>query len=507
MELHQDTSLTPPPSGDIDAALDLDATAQAAFITGGELTPAELVEAAIARVEARNPPLNAVIRPLFDEAREVAARLTRGPSTHGAAPTPFRGVPFLLKDGLALMRGVPTTGGSRYFRGRVAPHDSTLVARYRAAGLVILGRTNMPEMGLEPVTEPTEYGPTRNPWDRSRTPGGSSGGSAAAVAARMVPMAHGNDGGGSLRIPASCSGLFALKPTRGRTTLGPDVGALMGGLVEEHALTRSVRDSAALLDAVGGPAPGDPYPAPPKRRPFAAALDEPPPRLRVALWLGTPHGNPVSPVSREALGQTAALLEDLGHVVEEAPPPVDPDAVIDAFYVLWAAGAAGSVASFEHLTGRAPGPGDLEPHTEELVAVGRGISAARYMGAQLALQLYARRLAEHLTTYDALLTPTLAEPPLPVGTLAAEPTLRGAFDRAVRFSPWTWYANVTGNPAMSVPLTWAEVPGAPRGLPVGSHFLGRYGEEELLFRLAAQLERARPWAHRQPALDAPEAIG
>lgn len=480
------------------AVLDQDATAQAALIARGEIAPSELVEAAIARVEARNPALNAVIRPLFDEARALV-----DPTREPALPppgAPFRGVPFLVKDGLAQLRGVPTTGGSRYFQGRVAPHDSTLVARYRAAGLVILGRTNMPEMGLEPVTDPAAYGPTRNPWDLTRTPGGSSGGSAAAVAAGLVPMAHGNDGGGSLRIPASCSGLFALKPTRGRTTLGPDVGALMGGLVEEHALTRSVRDSAALLDAAGGPSPGDPYPAPAKRRPYAAALSEPPPPLRVALWLGTPHGNPVAPVCRTAAQETAALLEELGHAVEEAPPPLDPSAVIDAFYVIWAAGAAGGVASFQHLTGRAPKPGDLEPHTAELVEVGRSLSAARYMGAQMALQLYARRMAQHLTAYDVLLTPTLAEPPLLVGTLAAEPTLRGAFDRAVRFSPWTWYANITGQPAMSVPLTWVEVPGAPRGLPLGSHFLGRYGDEELLFRLAAQLEAARPWSHRRPLL-------
>ena len=323
----------------------LDATAQAELVRRGEITTLELVDAAIDRIERANPILNAVVTPTFDRAREAA----RGDLPAG----PFRGVPFLLKDLSAAWAGVRMTSGSAFLKDFVAPVDSVLVRRYFAAGLVVLGKTNCPEFGFLPTTEPRLFGPTRNPWDLERSPGGSSGGSAAAVTAGMVPFAHGNDGGGSIRIPASCCGLVGLKPTRARITQAPLLGDVMGGLVVDHALTRSVRDSAALLDATAGPAPGDPYLAPPPARPFLDEVSADPGRLRIAWTARNPIGAPVDPECARAVEETAALCAELGHVVEEAAPDLDGDLLYESFLAVWLSGHAWAIDGMASMSSRA----------------------------------------------------------------------------------------------------------------------------------------------------------
>jgi len=468
----------------------LDATAQADLVRRREVKPIELVDAAIERIERLNPKLNAVVTPMYNLAREAAV---------GVLPDgPLTGVPFLLKDLFASYAGVGTTSGSSFLRDHVPDHDSELVARYKRAGLVVLGKTNTPEFGLLPTTEPHLFGPTRNPWDTSRTPGGSSGGSAAAVAAGLVPMAHGGDGGGSIRIPASCCGVFGLKPTRARNPLGPDFGDLIGGLDVHHAVTRSVRDCAALLDATAGPDLGDPYWAPPPTRPFLQEVGADPGRLRIALSTMPITGTPPHPDCKTAAQDAAALCADLGHEVEEAAPEINGEIIIWAFTVVWSAGAALSIDGNALLTGRAPTPDQFEPLTWALAEQGRSRSASVYLAAVAVLQGLGRSVAQFLTKYDLWLTPTLAEPPVPLGTFDPPPDdpLRG-FERAKQFTPYTPIANATGQPAISVPLYWNG-----DGLPVGVQFAGRFGDEAMLFRLAAQLEQARPWAHRRPPVPA-----
>lgn len=469
----------------------LDATAQADLVRRKDVKPIELVDAAIERIERLNPKLNAVVTPMYDLAREAAAA--------GALPDGrFTGVPFLLKDLMVSYAGVRTTSGSSFLRDHVPDHDSELVARYKRAGLVVLGKTNTPEFGLLPTTEPRLFGPTRNPWDTSRTPGGSSGGSAAAVAAGLAPMAHGGDGGGSIRIPASCCGLFGLKPTRARTPLGPDVGDLMSGLDVQHAITRSVRDCAALLDATAGPDVGDPYWAPPPERPFLEEVGAEPGWLRIAFGTEPITGTPVHPDCLAAVQDAAALCADLGHEVEEVSPEINGALIVWAFTVAWSTGAALSIDGNALLTGRAPSQDQFEPLTWALAQQGRSNSASVYLAAVTVLQGLGRSVAQFLTKYDLWLTPTLAEPPVPLGTLdsPADDPLRG-FERAKQFTPYTPIANATGQPAMSVPLHWNA-----DGLPIGVQFAGRFGDEATLFRLAAQLEQARPWAHRRPPVSA-----
>jgi amidase len=465
----------------------LDATAQAELVRRKEVKPMELVEAAIERIERLNPALNAVVTPIFDLARKAAS----GPLPDG----PFAGVPLLLKDLGPPMAGVRYTMGSRFLDEYMPDHDGELVARYKRAGLVILGRTNTPELGLLPTTEPVLFGPTRNPWDTNRTPGGSSGGSAAAVASGMVPAAHGGDGGGSIRIPASACGLFGLKPTRGRTPLGPDYGDQQSGLTCEHAITRSVRDSAALLDATAGPDVGDPYWAPLPTRPFLEEVGADPARLRIGVLsqgMGTAalHADCVA-----AVEDASRLCETLGHHVEApAMPEVPSDLLAEMFTIIWSAGCAQDIDTVALLTGRAPTPDAFEPLTWALAEKGRGYGAPAYLTAVMVMQRFAREFAKLTVHFDVLLTPTLAEPPVPLGTFDApvdDPL--SAFDRAGEFVPFTPICNVTGQPAMSVPLFWND-----EGLPIGVHFIGRYGDEATLFRLAAQLEQARPWAQRRP---------
>lgn len=466
----------------------LDGMAQAELVERKEVKPIELVEAAVERIERLNPKVHAVIYPLFDEARALAkdeARLPRGP---------FRGVPYLIKDLVAAYAGAPLTSGSAFLRDYKPNFDSVMINRLKSAGLVIVGKTNTPELGLLPTTEPRLHGPTCNPWNLDRTAGGSSGGSAAAVAARMVPMAHANDGGGSIRMPASCCGVFGLKPTRGRISLGPAIGDVMGGLVIEHAVTLSVRDSAALLDATAGPSTGDPYWAPPPARPFLQEVGQDTGRLSIALSKSSAVGTPVHADCITAVEDAAKLCRSLGHEVTEDAPLLHGELLMQMFMTVWAAGAAASINSAAALMGKTPGQDEFEPATWMLYQIGQGISASDYLCALDGLQSVSRAVARFMERYDAWLTPTLGSPPMPLGWLSSPPLdALEAQQRTAAFAAFTPLANVTGQPAMSVPLYWNE-----EGLPVGAHFAGRYGDEAALFRLASQLEAARPWAGRVP---------
>ncbi len=464
----------------------MDATAQAELVRKGEVEAVELVDWAIHRIEQLNPALNAVITPMFEKAHVAA----QGPLPKG----PFRGVPFLLKDLIASWEGVRMTSGSRFLSFYVPSQDSELVTRLKETGLVILGKTNTPEFGIVPTTEPAMFGPTRNPWDTNRMAGGSSGGSAAAVASGMVPMAHGNDGGGSIRIPASCCGLFGLKPTRARNPLGPEWGDIMNGLVCEHALTRSVRDSAALLDATCGPELGDPYCAPPRERPYMKEIEIHPGRLRIGLVTESPTETDVEPDCLAAVKDAAALCESLGHSLHEITLSVDTGLITSAFITVWAAGVAWNVAIAEEQTGKEATPDKFEILTWALAELGKQQTAAQYLSAITTLQRIGRDLTLQMQPYDVVLTPTLPVTPAELGTFTSpeDNPLFGLL-RSAEFVPFTVVCNITGMPAMSVPLYWNE-----GGIPIGSQFIGRFGDEATLFQLAAQLEEARPWADKVP---------
>jgi amidase len=486
-----------------------DGIALAGLIRAGELHPRELVEAVIERIEALNPRLGCVVAPMYDEARRVA----REPLPAG----PLAGVPFLLKDLLGAYAGAPLRSGSRFYRDYVPTSDSELIRRYRAAGLIAVAKTATPELGITPYTEPLLHGPARNPWDLSRTPGGSSGGSAAAVAARIVPFASGGDGGGSIRIPAACCGVFGLKPTRGRTPAGPHYGDIWQGAAVQHALTRSVRDSAALLDLSAGPDPGAPSYPPPPARPFLAEVDAPPGRLRIAYTARPLLGGTVDPECVAALEDAVGLLRELGHELVEACPEVDGPAFSRAFFTLLCGETAAEVAAGEQLLGRKASASDFEVQTWSLALLGRNLSAGAFVGAQRTLQAITRRVAPFFGEHDLLLTPTLSRPPVLIGALqsrGAEALLMKALgrlgagsliqrlldmtpavERVYHFIPFTPVFNITGQPAMSVPLYWTA-----GGLPVGVQVVGRFADESTLFRLAGQLERARPWAGRVPPL-------
>lgn len=468
----------------------LDAIAQAELVRKKEVKPIELVEEAIERIERINPQINAVITPMYDLAREAAVReLPVGP---------FIGVPFLLKDFLAHYAGVRSTSGSAFTSDYVPDQDSELVVRLKKAGLVVVGKTNTPEFGLHCTTEPQLFGPTRNPWDIEKTTGGSSGGPAAAVAARLVPMAHGNDGGGSIRNPSSCCGVFGLKPTRARNPLGPRLGDIMSGLVVEHALTRSVRDSAALLDATSGPDLGDPYPAPPPARPFLKEVGADPGRLRIAYTTQQAKGVKVHEDCVNALEDAAKLCAELGHEVEEKALDINYEMLAQLFMVLFSAGMAMSADGMAMLMGKMPTQDQFEPLTWAFIEAGRGFSAPQYLLAVTGLQAMTRDLARQTADFDLWLTPTLAEPPVPLGTFESLPNNPLEWTMRVgEFTPFTFIYNVTGQPAMSVPLYWND-----EGLPIGVQFIAKFGDEATLFRLAAQLEEARPWAERRPPVSA-----
>ncbi len=471
-----------------DEFISYDATGLAELVRRKEVKAVELVKASIERIEQLNPTINAVVTPMYEQALKAA---------EGQLPDgPFSGVPFLLKDLGAPCAGITMTMGSAFMSNFVPDHDCELVVRLKRAGLIIIGKTNTPELGILPTTEPRLFGPTRNPWNIERTAGGSSGGSAAAVAAGFVPMAHANDGGGSIRIPASCCGTFGFKPTRARNPLGPDFGDIFSGLVINHAITRSVRDSAALLDATSGPDIGDPYWAPPPARPFQKEVGADPGRLRIAFTTRTATGSEVHADCIDAVKDAAKLCVDLGHEVEEASPEINGELTSQAFMVLWSAGCAWTIDGLGLITGRMPEKDQFEPLTWALYEMGKKQSASFYLLSLTFLQRTARIIARFFLKYDVWLTPTLGEPPVALGTFDSPPEnpLEG-LRRAEAFVPFTPICNATGQPAMSVPLYWNH-----EGLPVGLHFVGRFGDEATLFRLASQLEAARPWAERRPPI-------
>ena len=471
--------------------LELDASAQADLVRNGEISAAELVDLSIEQIEKLNPQVNAVIHEHFERAREEA----RGPLPDG----PFRGVPILLKDlGCGHAQGDPIHWGTRFLRDadHRAPSTSYLVAKLRAAGFVVVGRSNVPELGVWLTTEPEAYGATRNPWDLGRSCGGSSGGAAAAVASRMVPLAHAGDGGGSIRNPASQTGLVGLKPSRGRVSMGPEWGESWAGMISEFAVTRSVRDAAALLDTVAGPMPGDPYVIHRNSRPYCMEAEAWPDPLRIGL-LKTTHNVPVHPECITAVEAAARKLEELGHTVVEAHPSALTDGTIDSFAVpVIGASQALAIEQFEAAIGRKIGPADVDPDNWTLIEMGRGVTATQYVAAVEAMHRYSRRVGAWWEGFDLLLSPTLPEPSPPLGELVARPgkPLEG-FLRSAQLTAFLVPYNVTGQPALSLPLHWSA-----DGLPIGVQIAAGLGREDLLIRVAVQLEETMPWEGRRPAL-------
>ncbi len=471
--------------------LELDAIGQAEAVASGEASPGELVEAAIARAERVNPVLNAVIHQFYDEAASGAQA--------GLPDGPFRGVPFLFKDLGACLAGQPLYTGSRVLKelNFRAPLDTTLALRFRQAGFVTLGKTNAPEFGILPTTEPQTYGPTRNPWDTSRSPGGSSGGSGAAVAAGITPVAHANDGGGSIRIPAAANGLVGLKPSRARVSQAPYVGDSMSGLVTEFVLTRSVRDAAAILDLVHGPEPGDPYAAPPPLRPFSEELSGEAGQMHVAVLTESLTGDQIDPEVRGAVEAVARLLEEMGHQVSspELPLAGQEEELYQTFITRWAAGVAETAATVEMVAGRTLGPDDFEPLTWALVEKGRSESGADYLHAVNRHQMLARMVAFlYEGGIDLVMTPTITQLPQPLGTYDdSGPDPMEPMHVARELAAFTGIFNATGQPAISLPLAWSE-----SGLPIGIQFVAPIWREDLLFRIASALETALPWADRRP---------
>ena len=459
----------------------------AQLVRRGEVSAEELLETAIVRAEAVQPTLNPLARRLYPEGRETA----RAHPIDG----PLAGVPFLLKDIGVYMTGTVTTHGSRLF-DEPADHDSTLVERYRRAGLVIFGKTTTPELGMAASTETSLFGDTRNPWDPRLTSGGSSGGAAVAVATGVVPAAHASDGGGSIRIPSSACGLFGLKPTRARIPSGPDAGEGWGSLTTNHVISRSVRDSAALLDATHGPAPGDPYRAPPAPRSYLDLVSTPPRPLRIAAHSEPLSGVPVHADCREAVRRTAEWLESLGHTVEEACPPGDGEALGNAIWTLVAVNVSRTVKARMREVGREPTTADVERVTWSALEYCDGLPVESYPEAIATIHHHGRLLAGFHDRYDLVLSPTLASPPIPRGPQHMNnPDVAEYRHALLGFSPFTGLYNATGQPSMSVPLHWTR-----EGLPVGVMFSAPFGDEATLFRLAGQLESMHPWAHRIPEI-------
>lgn len=463
-----------------------DALGLADLVRRGEVTPAELTEEAIARVERHNGTLNAVIFKAFDEARERAKSLPDGP---------FKGVPFLLKDILGDMAGWPTTHGSAFLKDYRASVNSELTNRFLAAGLNPLGKTNVPEIGTLPVCEPQFYGPARNPWNTEHTPGGSSGGSAACVAAGIVPVAHANDGGGSIRIPASCCGLVGLKPTRMRNPCGPVLGDVMAGLVEEHIVSRTVRDSAAMLDATAGTDIGAPYSAPPPAPSWLEESKRDPQRLRIALSTKNMRsGEPYHGECRKAVEAAAKLCEELGHEVTETAAPVDVEMFSAAFTGMWVSHASAALDGFAVMAGKPLRQEEFEPLTWGLYEAGKRVTGPQYIMARTFTQMAGREVGRFFQNYDVHLAPVLGEPPARIGrfdTSSEDP--EAVFGALASYVVDTPLHNATGQPSISLPLHWTD-----GGLPVGVMFSGRFGEDATLLRLAGQIERARPWHHRRP---------
>lgn len=449
-----------------------------------QVNAGELLDEAIARTTRVDPQINAVVVKHYDYAeRQIDNGLPDGP---------FTGVPFLLKD-LEILEGTRTTSGASVYQDNVADHSSTLARRFLAAGVTVFGKSSTPEFGMMPTTESRLFGPTRNPWNLAHSSGGSSGGAAAAVAARLVPVAHASDGGGSIRIPASASGVFGLKPTRARNPLGPDRGEGWAGFSCGHVVSLSVRDSAAMLDATSGPEPWSPYFAPPRERPFAEEVRRDPGRLRIAFTDKSPYGEAIDPEIAAATRDVASLLAGLGHHVEQRAPELaaDPAAVMATIV---GTSAAFNVRMAEQRFGRAMTDRDFERLTLASAHNGQNTTATDYVAAQLSAFQISRGLATFFASCDVFLCPTLCSPPLRIGELDSmsqdlshiAPILR-------RYMPATSMFNMSGQPAMSVPLAWNAA-----GLPLGMMFAARFGDEATLFRLAGQLEQARPWRGKLP---------
>lgn len=484
-----------------------DALGLAKLVRNGDASAEELCEEAIERIERVNPKLNAVVTEMYDIGRRAAAqKLPDGP---------FSGVPFLLKDLMFDFAGAPMTNGSKAFRNFVPDRDNEMVKRFKRAGLIVLGKTNTPEFGLMGYTEPELFGPCLNPWNTNHTPGGSSGGSASAVAAGMTPMASGGDGGGSIRIPSSCCGLFGLKPSRGRNPCGPHHGRPWQGAVQDHVITRSVRDSAAALDATNGPDTGAPYIICPPARPYLEEVNAPPGKLKIGFSVASPIGASVHPECIKAVRETAGLLEELGHEVEERETGVDGKALGRSYLMMYFGEVAADLRELKTVLGRKATPSDVEPVTYVLSLLGRAFSAGDFVEAMRCWDRSARQMGVFFQEYDLYLTPTTAYPPAKIGELQPAPSekklmnvvnalgLGGLLkasgiaekiaDRSLERTPFTQLANLTGLPAMSVPLHWTS-----EGLPCGSQFVAPFGREDRLFQLAAQLEKARPWFDKKP---------
>ena len=465
---------------------DEDALGLASLVRSGQVSSAELLHAAIEQAETLNPRFNFLARDHYEFARSAIA--------NGLPNGPLTGVPWLLKDLNTYVAGEVTGQGSRFYVDDRAAVTSEIVRRYQAAGLVIFGKTATPEFGLSATTEPLVGGATRNPWNPERSAGGSSGGAAAAVAAGVLPAAHATDGGGSIRMPASCCGLFGLKPSRGRTPMGPLLTEGWGGLSTHHAVTRSVRDSAALLDAVQGPEPGSRYAAPTPPRPYLEEIGRRPRGLRIALMTAPTAGTPVDEECLAAVRATARLCESLGHHVEEAAPALDGEALARYAGVLPAASLCEELDLRAQLTGIPVSLDVVEPVTMGFYELGKSIVATDWVKANNLFQRAAVEVARFMQDYDLLLSPTLGSPPLRLGVLAPAPESFEAFFSAIMsYTAFTSLANQTGQPSMSVPLGMSKA-----GLPIGSMFAARYGDEAMLLRLAAQLEEAAPWAGRRP---------
>lgn len=481
-----------------------DAVALAELVAKKEVAPAELLSCALERAAEVNPDLNAIVIPMHDIARARANEPLSGP---------LAGVPFLIKDIAQDYAGVAATSGSRALRNHVPSTHAEYVVRALSAGLVIFGKTNTPEFALKGTTEPEYWGPTRNPWNRLHTTGGSSGGSAAAVAAGIVPMAGASDGGGSIRIPAACCGLFGLRPSRGRVPAGPRYAEFWHGASSEHVITRSVRDSAVMLDALQGPDTGAPFDIRPPARPYREEIGHGPGRLRIGYSTRSPLGLEVDPECVKAVEASVALLRGLGHEVEEAEPAIDGRALAECFLTMYMGQTAANMAEAQRLTGASDEEFELD--TRALALLGRAMSAGDYTRSLFKWNSFARSFGTYFRKYDVYLTPTLACPPARIGEqetpawqqLALKPMLAlglgklllhsGQVEKmaseSLRRVPFTQLSNLTGTPSMSVPLYWT-----PEGLPLGVHFSAAFGDEALLFRLAAQLEQAQPWFNRVP---------
>lgn len=459
----------------------------AELVRKGEVSASELAEEAISRVEKHNPAINAVILKLYDLGRSMAKAPAEGA---------FTGVPFLLKDAFGDIAGYPNRLGSRFRAETPASEDSALARRFRASGVTFLGKTNVPEFTLLPTTESALYGPARNPWNVDHSTGGSSGGAAAAVAAGIVPLAHANDSGGSIRIPASSCGLVGLKPSRARTSFAPDYGDVLSGLCHEHVVTRTVRDSAAMLDATQGAEPGDPYMAPPPERPYLEEVKREPGKLRIAFSKKNANGALLHAECVKSVEEVAKRLAALGHEVVEDAPALKSDEPASLFLPLWASWLASEIEGEAARRGSGPKESELEPLTRGLYEIGKSISAAQYLMLVKEAQNLTRRAGIFMTKYDVWLTPTLASPPIPLGTINInEPDPIMAFAPAADYVPFTPIQNISGQPSISLPLCMSG-----SGLPIGMMFSARYGDEATLFRLAAQLEQEMPWKDRRPAI-------